>query len=96
MARDLRRTAGESAMGSHEEMLQAVALEIERHLAVNDGAADSAEGIRAWWLSPQLRALPLEHVIAALERLEKRGVVAKRSVGVGFIYASAQYAGTRH
>ena len=83
-------------MGSHEEMLQAIALEIERHLTVNQGAADSAEGIRAWWLSAQWRAVPLEHVIAALERLEKDGVVNKRAVGVGFIYAAGRPAGTRH
>lgn len=83
-------------MESQEDMLQAIGLAIERHLAVNGGAADSAEGIRAWWLSPRLRAVPLEHVIAALDRLEKRGLVAKRSVGVGFIYASARHTETRH
>ena len=82
-------------MDEHEEMLQAIALEIERHLALHRGAADSAEGIRAWWLPPELRAAPLEHVIAALERLERDGVVQKRSVGVGFIYAAAPPA-TRH
>jgi hypothetical protein len=94
--RSAKDGARESAMESHEEILQAIVLAIERHLAVNEGAADSAEGIRAWWLSPRLRAVPLEHVIAALDRLEKRGVVAKRSVGVGFIYASAWHTGTRH
>lgn len=83
-------------MEPHEEMLQAIALEIERHVAANEGAADSAEGIRAWWLPAHLRAAPLEHVIAALERLARDGVVEKRPVGVGFVYAAARPAPTRH
>lgn len=82
-------------MESLEEMHQAIALEIERHLAVNREAADSAEGIRAFWLPPRLRSAPLEHVIAALERLERDGVVEKRTVGVGFIYGAARPP-TRH
>jgi len=77
-------------------MLQAIALEIERHLVVNRDAADSAEGIRAWWLPPRLRAVPLEHVIAALELLMQQGVVGKRALGVGFIYHAARRAATRH
>jgi hypothetical protein len=84
-------------MESHEEMLlQAIALEIAEYLAVNKDAADSSEGIRAWWLSPRLRAIPLEHVIAALDRLERDGVVEKRAVGVGFIYAAARPHVTKH
>jgi hypothetical protein len=82
-------------MELHEEIVEAVALEIERHLAENRDAADSAEGIRAWWLSPGLRSVSLEHVIAALEKLEENGVVEKRSLGVGFIYAAKRDA-TRH
>ena len=62
-------------MESLEEMHQAIALEIERHLALNREAADSAEGIRAFWLPPRLRSVPLEHVIAAREapRVGRRG-----------------------
>jgi hypothetical protein len=96
MACELRRMVCESAMEPHEQMQLAIMLEIERYLAVNGSAADSAEGVRAWWLSPQMRAVPLEHVIAALDRLETHGVVAKRSVGLGFIYARARHTGTRH
>jgi len=84
------------AMEPHEEMLQAIALEIERHLVVNRDAADSAEGIRAWWLPPRLRAMPLEQVIAALELLMQAGAVEKRAVGVGFIYRAARRAATTH
>lgn len=80
----------------HEEMLNAIALEIERHLAENRGAADSAEGIRAWWLPPSLRAVPLESVIAALERLERAGVVKKSTVGVGYVYAAGRSKPTQH
>lgn len=66
-----------------------------RHTIASD--IERIQGIRAWWLSPRLRVVPtLEHVIAALDRMEKRGVVAKRSVGVGFIYTSARHTETRH
>ena len=83
-------------MQTHEQMLQAIALEITRHLAANGEAADSAEGIRAWWLPPHLHSAPLEHVIGALERLERDGVVKKRRLGVGFIYAAARPGPTKH
>jgi hypothetical protein len=82
-------------MESHGEISEAIALDIAEHLRMKPGAADSAEGIRAFWLSPRLRTAPLEHVIAALERLERRGVIEKRAVGVGFIYGIARPA-TRH
>ena len=95
MAWRVRITPSEE-MGSHQEMQETIALEIERHLEVNRGAADSAEGIRAWWLSPRLRSAPLEHVIAALEHLAAHGVVEKRSVGMGVIYAAAASPATRH
>jgi len=77
-------------------MLNAITLEIERHLAENRGAADSAEGIRAWWLPARMRGVPLEHVIEALERLKDAGVVKKTQVGVGYVYGAAPGTPTRH
>lgn len=68
-------------------MLRAVVIDIERYLAVNEDAVDSAEGVRGFWLAPQLRTVPLEDVITALGELEQRGVVVRRRVGTGFVYS---------
>jgi hypothetical protein len=81
-------------MQPHEELVEAIAQEIEQHFAQNPGASDSAEGIRAFWLPPVLRALPLELVIEALEQLEAEGVVKKIPIGTGFVYEAAP--GTVH
>lgn len=83
-------------MESHDQLLRTLVIEIERHLAENEGAADSAEGVRAWWLPPLLRGAPLEQVIAALDQLEKRNVIEKRSVGAGFLYVSVRHIRTSH
>ena len=83
-------------MDPNEEIVQDIEREIERHLGENCDAADSAEGIRAWWLSPRLRTVPLEHVIAALQRLEQRAMVQRRSVGTGFFYGASRTPTTKH
>jgi hypothetical protein len=92
----VRSIAREKQLDPHEEMLNDIALEIERHLAEKPGAADSAEGIRAWWLPARLRAAPLEHVIEALDRLQKAGVVEKTKAGLGYVYGAAPSTPTRH
>ena len=75
-------------MTSREEIVLAAACEIERHLAAHPDAADSAEGIRHWWLPPLLRSMSLDLVIAALQTLQIRGVVEKKKLeGVGDIYS---------
>jgi hypothetical protein len=87
-------SCAEGAMQSNEEMTDAVALEIEHHLAHYPNASDTAEGIRAFWLRSELRAVPLELVINALDKLEADGVVQKVSLGLGFVYRAAS--GTVH
>lgn len=77
-------------MTSRDEIVRTIAFEIERYLAAHPNGADSAEGIRGWWLPPSLRAEPLAIVISALEYLVRRGVLAKTELdGVGVIYSSA-------
>ena len=53
---------------------------IARYLQAHPRAADSLEGIQAWWLPSPLNAGPLAAVIAALEELQRRGVVEKATV----------------
>jgi hypothetical protein len=77
-------------MERREQIVQAIAVAIEQHVSLHHDAADSAEGIRDWWLSHPLREEPLDLVLMALALLEKRGIVVRKSLeGVGVIYASA-------
>ena len=62
-------------MNSREDIVSAIAREIERYFEAYPNAADSVEGIKEWWLSPALRAEPLANVLCALEELQGRGVV---------------------
>lgn len=64
-------------MATRDEFVQAIAVEIERYVSAHPNAADSAEGIRGWWLSPGLRAESPDLVVEALDGLEKRGIVIK-------------------
>jgi hypothetical protein len=78
-------------MTERDDEVRAVAAEIERYLACHPDAADRPEGIRGWWLSPPLRAEPLDVVVAALEALRARGVVRRTQLdGVGPLYAAAR------
>jgi len=77
-------------MTSRDEIEPTIAIEIERYLADHPDGADSAEGIRDWWLPRSLREKPLSVVISALKTLECRGVITKTQLeGVGAIYSSA-------
>jgi hypothetical protein len=57
--------------------MEAVAGAIEHYLSQNPRAADTASGIRSWWLPEKLRAEPLTTVVGALDALEARGVIGK-------------------
>jgi hypothetical protein len=76
-------------MSGCSESVSEIAEAIERYLAKHPEAADSVEGIGAWWLSPPgTSALP--DILAALAQLEARGVVVRSErVGVGTIYCGA-------
>lgn len=74
-------------MSSHEELVKAIADDIERYLTEHPEAADSIEGISAWWLLSQYGT---DAVLAALVRLEARGVVVRTErPGVATIFSSA-------
>jgi Fe2+ or Zn2+ uptake regulation protein len=57
--------------------VESVVHAIERYLSNNPAAADTANGIRGWWLPEHLRTEPLRTVVGALNALEARGVVNK-------------------
>ena len=62
---------------SSDGRVQSVVHAIERYLSNNPAAADTADGIRGWWLPEHLRAEPLPTVVGALDVLQARGVVSK-------------------
>lgn len=77
-------------MSSDDRVTRSIADEIEHYLQRHPGAADSADGIRAWWLSPELSAAELAAVLQALEQLEARGVVVRTELkGVATTFSSA-------
>lgn len=72
---------------SYEELVCAIAERIGKYLTQHPEAADSVEGISAWWLSSQHGE---DAVLAALEQLEARGVVVRtQRQGVATIFSSA-------
>ena len=85
-------------MASQNEIVRSIADEIERHFAVHPTAADSAEGIRDWWLPPAFHLEPLSAIVSALEELEMRGMVSKTELkGIGAIYSkAASHRGSLH
>jgi len=57
-----------------------VARWIAGHLAAHPRAADTAEGIRRWWLAPRHGEVALDLVVQALKELEREGVVSRRNM----------------
>ena len=57
-----------------------VARWIAGHLAAHPRAADTAEGIRRWWLAPRHGEVALDLVVQALKELEREGVVSSRNM----------------
>lgn len=64
-------------MSTDDATVSALMNAIEGYLDAHPHAADSPEGIQAWWLPAPLTREPLTAIVMALERLEVRGVVAK-------------------
>jgi hypothetical protein len=63
-----------------------VAQWIADHLARHPDAADTADGIRRWWLAPLHGEIAVEIVEEALEALERSGVVSRHAVAGQAVY----------
>jgi len=70
--------------------VQVIAGEIARYLERHPDAADSAEGIRHWWITRQRFEETLAATQSALDYLERRGIVAKKRIGEQTVYRLRQ------
>jgi hypothetical protein len=78
-------------MSADEPLIERLAQEIARYLALNAEAADDVEGIMTWWLRYEERGKTRERVQAALDTLEARGLVVRSVLEDGHvIYGRAQ------
>jgi hypothetical protein len=66
-----------------------VARWIAGHFAAHPRAADTAHGIRRWWLAPRHGEVELELVEQALAELEKDGMVSSHDIGGQVVYRLA-------
>lgn len=69
--------------GPDNDSVQVIAKTIEAYLDLNPDAADSAEGIRRWWLPAGLAQEPPEIVEDALDRLVAAGVIRRQPLPDG-------------
>ena len=72
-------------MATDDGKLDLLAREIARYLAEHPAAADSAEGIRRWWLLRQRFEEAAAQVQRALERLEEAGQVRRQVLPDGTV-----------
>lgn len=63
-----------------------VAQWISDYLAEHPDAADTAEGVRRWWLAPRHGEVAPELVEQALETLKRSGVVSIRAIAGRKVY----------
>jgi hypothetical protein len=77
-----------SGVPLHESITQ----EILAYLAANPQAADSAEGIAQWWLSPPANQCDPSEVLHVLNTMVAHGLIAKVTLGDGAVlYRSLDY-----
>lgn len=77
-------------MSSCDELVSEIADKIEQYLTQRPEAADTAEGISAWWLCSPSGTDSLPAVLAALLQLEARGVVVRKKLeGGATVFSSA-------
>ena len=79
-------------MNSHDQRIDDVAMEIGRYLRAHPDAADTAEGVRQWWLADSV-AVAMAIVDAALEKLIAQGTVRMRVLADGTRIYSAKTRG---
>ncbi|BCZ84351.1 hypothetical protein PTKU64_80260 [Paraburkholderia terrae] len=68
-----------------DEIVRDLEREIEAYVTLYPNAADSADGIRSWWLDATREAGNEELVQRALVELERRGVVSRTELPDGHV-----------
>ena len=63
--------------------VRAVAQVVLEHLQAHPQAADTAEGISAWWLGTSRRGPRVAAVVEALEALAARGTLTRETTPAG-------------
>ena len=77
-------------MADDDTQVQALAGEIAAHLRANPHAADTLDGVCAWWLGDSRRTASREEVQRALDRLIVLGVVRREALAGGeTVYSGA-------
>jgi hypothetical protein len=79
-------------MNEHDQRVDSVATEIGRYLRAHPDAADSAEGVRQWWLRDNA-TVALDLVAAALEKLTADGALRIRLLADGTRIYGAKHHG---
>jgi hypothetical protein len=67
------RTAANTPEAVHSVVIAAV----ERHLRAHPNAADTADGIRRWWLTGPMATMPLATIEAALDKMVRNGRMSR-------------------
>ena len=79
------------AMVHDDNVVEVIASEISRYLLRHREAADTLEGIQAWWLTRIRIEEAAQRVKQALDRLVRRGVVVEEPLpDGGILYPSAR------
>lgn len=63
--------------GAGDDSAEAIAAELRRYLHAHPGAADTAAGIRKWWLPERFAGEPADRIEEALRKLVSRGVLVR-------------------
>jgi hypothetical protein len=79
----VRAADGASLAGTHSERIVVIADIIERYATEHPQAADTAEGIRAWWVAPQFHGASAEDVQGALDYLVVRDRMRRIAIAGG-------------
>ena len=78
-------------MATYGERTLMIAGIIERYVDDHPRAADTAEGIRGWWLAPQRQGDSIQDVETALDYLVERKILSRVLLADGsVIYARAE------
>jgi hypothetical protein len=89
-------SAGALSVATYGERAIVIASIIERYVKERPHAADTAEGIRAWWIGDQHSGDSLEDVQAALDHLVENNRLSRIELADGtIIYAGVEREGGR-